>query len=324
MLAQLSREQITQIVQLPHFLSIANTLLRVIGLMRGPDTSRPTPAEDWSDATVDVVIPAFNDQDNIVRCLESVLRQTRRPRRIVVVDDGGSDATARRAREFGDFFGVDLLVIQRFASIGKTPTLRDQASGLDSDVLFVLDADTILESDTYLERTVQELERAVGIASACGIVRPLRERDRSAADRSPIVRLFADGSSSYSPAEPEARLRRLASGVTNTYRAVLYLLLQRVVHRGEMAVCGTVYNPVSCAVAYRRTYLKAIFDTVGPVLGNDLNAEDIFVGLAMLTEGYRNVQVPDVYARTGQGCSSLIWPKRFSLPFSTSSTLSDL
>ncbi len=285
--------------QLPHFVFSPNTLLSAIGLMRGPDTTRPTPAEDWRAATVDVVIPALNEQENIIRCLESVLRQTLRPRRIVVVDDGGADATARLARAFGDFYGIDLLVIQRFDSIGKTPTLKDQARGLDSDVLFVLDADTVLESDTYLERTVQELYQSVGTASACGTILPLRERDRSAADRSPITRFFADSSLSFTPAPPKARLRRLASGITNTYREVLYLFLQRFVYRGQMAVFGTLFNPVGCAVAYRRSYLKSLFDTVEPVLGNDLtNSEDIFIGLAMLNEGYRNVQVPDVYART--------------------------
>ena len=74
--------------QLPTFVFSPNTLLSAIGLMRGPDTTRPQPADDWRDATVDVVIPAHNEQENIVRCLQSVLRQTLRPRHIVLVDDG--------------------------------------------------------------------------------------------------------------------------------------------------------------------------------------------------------------------------------------------
>ena len=87
-----------QMAQLPHFVFSPNTLLSAIGLMRGPDTTRPTPAEDWREATVDVIIPAHNEEENIVRCLASVLRQTLRPRQIVLVDDGSSDATAARAQ----------------------------------------------------------------------------------------------------------------------------------------------------------------------------------------------------------------------------------
>jgi hypothetical protein len=87
--------------------------------------------------------------------------------------------------------------------------------------------------------------------------------------------------------------------VTNTYREVLYLFLQRFVFHGQMTFFGTVSNPAGCAVAYRRTYLEALFDAVEPQLGDDLtNSEDIFIGLAMLNEGYRNVQVIDVLART--------------------------
>lgn len=266
--------------------------------MRGPDKTPATPARDWRTATVDVVIPARNEQDNIVRCLASVFRQTLRPRRIVVVDDGSTDATSARAMAFAKFHGADILVVQRLDSIGKTPTVKDQARSLDSDVLFVLDADTVLESENYIERTVQELYQGVGIASAWGSVLPLRERDRRAADDTAEIQAFKR-MCHLEPARPPNALRRLARAVTNTYREVLYLFLQRFVFHGQMAFFGTVSNPAGCAVAYRRSYLEALFDAVEPELGDDLtNSEDIFIGLAMLSEGYRNVQVLDVLART--------------------------
>ena len=285
--------------QLPHFVFSPNTLLSIIGLLRGRDTDPPVSAGDWRDATVDVVIPAFNEQDNIVRCLGSVLRQSLRPRNIVVVDDGSSDATAARAAAFGQFHGIDVTVVQRPSSMGKTPAIKEQARTLDSDVLFVLDADTLLESDTYIERTVQDLYEGVGIASAWGSILPLREKDRDAANESTEVRAFLKASTWCRPAPPKSPLRRLASAITNTYREVLYLFLQRFVFHGQMAAFGTVSNPAGCAVAYRREYLVTLFDAVEPLLGDDLtNSEDIFIGFAMLNEGYRNVQVLDVCART--------------------------
>lgn len=285
--------------QFPYFALGPNTLVSILGLLRGRDTTTPTPTQDWRTATVDVVIPAFNEQENIVQCLASVARQTLRPRRIVVVDDGSTDLTAARARRFGTIYGLDLLVITRLTSVGKTPSIKEQARALDSDVLFVLDADTILESDTYIERTVQDLHQGIGIASACGSILPLREKDRRAADESAILRAWLEASPSYQPARRKHWLRRLAAATTNVYREVLYLFLQRFVFRGQMAVFGTVSNPAGCAVAYRRAYLEALFDSVEPVLGDDLtNSEDIFIGLAMVNEGYRNIQVTDVCART--------------------------
>jgi hypothetical protein len=80
---------------------------------------------------------------------------------------------------------------------------------------------------------------------------------------------------------------------------VLYLFLQRFVFHGQMTFFGTVSNPAGCAVAYRRAYLETLFDEMESELGDNLtNSEDIFIGLAMLNEGYRNVQVLDVLART--------------------------
>ena len=284
---------------LPYFVLSPNTLLSLGGLWRGPDKTIPTPAEDWRTATVDVVIPALNEADSIALCLASVVRQTLRPRRIILIDDGSSDDTVETARAFCAAQGVELMAVHRRKPIGKTPTIKRQARELDSDVEFILDGDTVLESDNYIERTVQELYQGVGIASACGTILPQRHSDRRRAQDHPEVRAFyathprrAAGSSWW------ANVRR---GITNVYREVLYLFLQRVVYHGQMAFFGTTTNPVGCAVAYRRKYVRALFDYIGPILGDDLtNSEDIFIGFSMLNEGYRNVQLTDVYARTAE------------------------
>jgi glycosyltransferase involved in cell wall biosynthesis len=284
---------------LPYFVISPSTVLSVIGLLRGPDKTRPMPADDWRQATVDVIIPALNEEDNIILCLDSVLRQTLRPRQIVLVDDGSHDRTVARAVMFCRFRGVRLVTIRRESPIGKTPTIKRQARELDCDVEFILDADTILESEHYIERTVQELYQAVGIASACGTILPLRKRDRSAAEDMPSVQDFRARYRVGDAQRAAGWFADLGSAITNVYREVLYLFLQRFIYRGQMVFFGTTSNPVGCAVAYRRKYVKALFDHVGPTLGDDLtNSEDIFIGLAMLNEGYRNIQLTDVYART--------------------------
>jgi glycosyltransferase involved in cell wall biosynthesis len=284
---------------LPYFVISPSTVVSLIGLLRGPDRTRPTPAEDWRQATVDVIIPALNEEDTIILCLDSVLRQTLRPRQIVLVDDGSHDRTVARAVMFCRFRGVRLVTIRRESPIGKTPTIKRQARELDCDVEFILDADTILESEHYIERTVQELYQAVGIASACGTILPLRKRDRSAAEDTASVQDFRARYRVGDAQRPTGWFADLGSAITNVYREVLYLFLQRFIYRGQMVFFGTTSNPVGCAVAYRRKYVEALFDHVGPTLGDDLtNSEDIFIGLAMLNEGYRNIQLTDVYART--------------------------
>jgi len=282
----------------PYFVFSPSTVLSLIGVLRGPDRTCPTPAEDWRDATVDVIIPALNEADNIVLCLASVLRQTVKPRRIMLIDDGSRDGTVLRAKAFCRMNGVELTAIQRRKPIGKTPTIKRQARELDSDVEFILDADTVLESDNYIERTVQELYQAVGIASAFGTILPQRRRDRQRCQETTTVRAF---NARYPLAihERGGAFSNLRRGITNLYRETLYLFLQRFLYRGQLAFFGTTSNPVGCAVAYRRKYVKALFDHISPILGDDLtNSEDIFIGFAMVNEGYRNIQLTDVYART--------------------------
>lgn len=283
----------------PYFVVSPNTVLSLIGVLRGPDQTRPTPAEDWREAKVDVVIPAFNEAENIVLCLASVVRQTLKPRHIILIDDGSTDDTVERAQAFCSMHGVELTAIKRRKPIGKTPTIKRQAREFDSDVEFILDADTVLQSDNYIERTVQELYQAVGIASAFGTILPQRRRDRQRSRENASIRAFEANHPSMRAVEHDGVLRNLRRGITNLYRETLYLFLQRFVYRGQLAFFGTTSNPVGCAVAYRRKYVKALFDHISPILGDDLtNSEDIFIGFAMLNEGYRNIQLTDIYART--------------------------
>ncbi|MBI5118325.1 glycosyltransferase family 2 protein [Candidatus Poribacteria bacterium] len=285
---------------IPYFIISPNTILSILGLIHGPDKTVPTPAEDWREAKVDVIIPAHNEERNIALCLASIAKQTLRPRKIVLIDDGSNDKTAEFAKSFCELNQMDILVIKRKASIGKTPTLKRQAREFDSDVEFVLDGDTILESENYIERAVQELYQGVGIASACGTILPLRERDRHALVETPFVKRFTEAHHD-APINSQdiSAFRRLQRAVTNLYRDVLYMFLQKFVYHGQMVFFGSILHPVGCAVAYRRKYVKNLFDKYEPILGDDLtNSEDIFIGFSMVDHGYRNIQLMDVYARS--------------------------
>jgi len=283
----------------PWFVLSPNALLSAIGLLHGPDKTVPTPAEDWRTATVDVVIPAFKEEDNIIHCLASLARQTVRPRTIILVDDGGKDRTVPRAREYAAALGLNLHVIERASSIGKTPTIKRQAREFDSDVEFILDGDTFLESTNYIERCVQELYQGVGIASACGNILPMRPKHRHTLAQSDEFRQWHGAQAYDDPHAKRGVLHGVWWWITNTYRETLYMFLQRFVYKGQMVFFGSITNPVGCAVAYRRKYIVDLFDRYEPIFGDDLtNSEDIFIGFALNNEGYRNIQLQDVLARS--------------------------
>jgi glycosyltransferase involved in cell wall biosynthesis len=283
----------------PWFVLSPNALLSAIGLLHGPDKTVPTPALDWKTATVDVVIPAYKEEDNIIHCLASLARQTFRPRNIILVDDGGKDQTVPRAREYAAAAGLNLTVIERASSIGKTPTIKRQAREFDCDVEFILDGDTFLESPEYIERCVQELYQGVGIASACGNILPMRPKNRHALAQTPEFQLWHGAQTYDDPHAKRGLLHGLWWWITNTYRECLYMFLQRFVYKGQMVFFGSITNPVGCAVAYRRKYIADLFDRYEPIFGDDLtNSEDIFIGFALNNEGYRNIQLQDVLARS--------------------------
>ncbi len=283
----------------PYFILSPNTVVSIVGLLHGPDKTVPTPAEDWREAKVDVIIPALNEETNIHFCLAGLARQTLKPRRIMLIDDGSSDRTMEYARDFCALNGMEIEIIHRQAPIGKTPTLKRQARELDSDVEFILDSDTVLESPNYIERTVEELYQAAGIASACGVLSSLRRRDRKRMADEPAMAKFLEKHPEAEVVPRRHPLVRLQMAITGMYREALYIFLQRFIYRGQMTFFGGISHPIGCAVAYRRKYVKDLFDQYEPILGDDLtNSEDIFIGFALINHGYRNIQVPDVYSRS--------------------------
>ena len=283
----------------PWFIISPNTLVSLLGLARGPDRTEPTPAEDWRTAVVDVVIPAFKEQDNITLALSSLMQQTLKPRQVILIDDGGKDETVPRAKAFAAANGMNLVVIERATPIGKTPSIKRQAREFDSDVEFILDGDTFLESPDYIERCVQELYQGVGIASACGTILPMRQRDRDIQSGSEAFGRYLAGKPYHDPFRDKRSLAQLWWWITNLYRDCLYKFLQRFVYVGQMTFFGGITNPVGCAVAYRRKYIKDLFDRYEPIFGDDhTNSEDNFIGFALNNEGYRNIQLQDVVARS--------------------------
>ena len=283
----------------PYFLLSPTTIVSLLGLMHGPDKTKPTPSDDWHKAVVDVIIPAYNEQEHVILCLDSIARQTFKPRKVILIDDGSKDLTSEYAIEFAKSIGLELDVIRHDQSVGKTPGLKQEARELDSDVEFIVDADTILESVNYIERVVQELYQGVGIASACGLVMPMNSRDRRKVINDKPISSFLEKNPGFKLKSRPGFFHWLVNAITNLYRSVLYTFLQKYLYHGQMVFFGTIVNPVGCAVAYRRKYIKDLFDKYESILGDNLtNSEDIFMGFALLDQGFRNIQVADVNART--------------------------
>ena len=55
---------------------------------------------EYSDLKISTIIPAYNSQDYIGKCIESVLNQKFLPIEIIIVDDGSKDNTVEICKEY--------------------------------------------------------------------------------------------------------------------------------------------------------------------------------------------------------------------------------
>lgn len=134
-------------------------------LARATKPVAPAPPERL---TVTVLIPAFNEEAWIGHTLRSLEQQTRKPDRIVVIDDGSTDRTGDIARALGAW------VLRPPRKQGQKATaLNYGLARIDTDAVIVLDADTLFHPEA-VAHLMADLER--GSDATCGSVLPLEER----------------------------------------------------------------------------------------------------------------------------------------------------
>ena len=93
---------------------------------------------------VAVIIPAFEEQDTIANCIESVLASRYKNLEIVVVNDGSMDNTLNEVLKFKHKPNVRVIIQP---NQGKWAALNRALLGTDADIAVCIDADTQVEAD---------------------------------------------------------------------------------------------------------------------------------------------------------------------------------
>lgn len=124
------------------------------------------PMKDSEKSRVTVIVPAYNSEKTIAKCLRSILNQSYRDLEVIVVDDGSIDSTSDLVRRMADKDSRIHLFYQENAGTSAARNLGiDQASG---EYLTFVDSDDYIARD-YIERLQKRCESTGADMVICGL-----------------------------------------------------------------------------------------------------------------------------------------------------------
>lgn len=108
---------------------------------------------------VSIIVPAYNAEKTIKRCIDSLLEQTYKDIEIIIIDDGSQDSTEEKCKEYREKNQIRYIKIENTGVSGARNWGIDNATG--SYIVFV-------DSDDYIEKTM--IEKLVNNAKNADLV----------------------------------------------------------------------------------------------------------------------------------------------------------
>ncbi len=114
---------------------------------------------------VSIIVPVYNVEDQLSRCVESLIRQTYTNLEIILVDDGSTDSSGKLCDEYKMQDSRIKVVHQQNAGLsGARNSGLDIASG---EYIYFVDSDDYLAKDT-IDKLIHQLHRFDADVMACG------------------------------------------------------------------------------------------------------------------------------------------------------------
>ncbi|QQS43493.1 glycosyltransferase family 2 protein [Candidatus Roizmanbacteria bacterium] len=98
-----------------------------------------------SKADISIIIPCFNAEKYIQKCIDSVLPNLLSGDQLMVIDDGSTDRTSALIRKYKQ---KQLSLISHETNIGPSRSRNEGAQQASGDILFFLDVDTEITDQT--------------------------------------------------------------------------------------------------------------------------------------------------------------------------------
>ncbi len=155
-----------------------------------------------------IIIPAYNIEDGLERCVRSVLGQTLRDLEVIIVDDGSTDATGRLADELAASEPNVRVIHQPNGGTSRARNAGIRAAS--GEYLGFVDADDCVEPRTYEILLDFVMKNGLKCAQVC--------RDEIAPDGSPLPMVVTP------PDKPEIIPSK-------------DFLMELLMHRGDCSMC---------------------------------------------------------------------------------------
>ncbi|MCK5506449.1 MAG: glycosyltransferase, partial [Thermodesulfovibrionia bacterium] len=110
---------------------------------------------------VSVLIPAYNESENIASTILSVIKNSYQPKEIIVIDDGSTDGTAEKVEAVQKEY-PELIHLIRVKNGGKTKALNLGFKIAKSSIVVTLDGDTVITENTIGNLVRHFRDREVG------------------------------------------------------------------------------------------------------------------------------------------------------------------
>ncbi|MBI2445823.1 glycosyltransferase family 2 protein [Candidatus Micrarchaeota archaeon] len=131
------------------FVTLFATVFFLLVFLENKDRVRESPKPPKKLPSLTILIPAFNEEKTIAATLESAL-QAQWPgarKKIVVIDDGSTDATLKIARSYAK---KGVLVLHQ-KNAGKGRALNNGLKHADTVMVATMDSDSYMEKDALLK-----------------------------------------------------------------------------------------------------------------------------------------------------------------------------
>lgn len=102
-----------------------------------------------------ILVPAYNEEQSILSCLNSLISLLYTDKEIIVIDDASTDGTVQSVEKFLD---KGIILVRREKNGGRAAALNSGLQKATGDVIITTDADTIVPAN-WLHRFKSHFER---------------------------------------------------------------------------------------------------------------------------------------------------------------------